>query len=296
MNNELLLHWYEHPKKLGNFGDELNHYLINKITNKTISNFPKKYIEKSNFYVFKKLLGRLRYNDLKLKEIKNSVEYKIIFNPLYIVIGSIISWYDRPNVIVWGAGIMSKTENVKKANFLAVRGYYTAERLKELGFKAPSVFGDPALLLPLFYKPKEIKKIDNLIIPHVTQFEEALKIFNNRKDVEVLDLCDSIETIIDKINCANNIYSSSLHGIIVAHAYNKKALWTNFSHLKINGDNIKFKDYFSSLRIEEYDYFEVKKNEDFDYLVQKSFIDLYNPQSKIIEQVQKDLLKVCPFL
>lgn len=51
---------------------------------------------------------------------------------------------------------MGETSICKKKNVLdirSVRGPVTRNILMDLGYDVPSVYGDPAILLPLFYNP-----------------------------------------------------------------------------------------------------------------------------------------------
>ena len=71
----------------------------------------------------------------------------------------------RKNDIVWGTG-WNRKQVIKSpagVKFLAVRGPITKYLVKGTN---TDVFGDPAILLPLIYKP-EIKKTHKVgIIPH----------------------------------------------------------------------------------------------------------------------------------
>mgnify|MGYP000288702261 CR=1 FL=1 len=51
-----------------------------------------------------------------------------------------------------------------------------------------------------------------------------------------------------EITKCRSIISSSLHGIIAAHAYNIPAAWVNFGIMK--GDGIKFEDHYLSLGLD----------------------------------------------
>lgn len=58
-------------------------------------------------------------------------------------------------VTVWGSGIISCGDQfARPREVLAVRGPRTRARLAELGYPLADVFGDPGLLMPLFYTPR----------------------------------------------------------------------------------------------------------------------------------------------
>lgn len=63
-----------------------------------------------------------------------------------------------------------------------------------------------------------------------------------------------IEFVVDEIISCEYILSTSLHGVIVAQAYDIPTLW--IKHNDINTDGIKFYDYFDSVGIKPYDGFE----------------------------------------
>ncbi len=64
-------------------------------------------------------------------------------------------------------------------------------------------------------------------------------------------MTNDIESKTDQILKCERIISSSFHGIIIAHAYRIRAIWQRFSDVPF-GDNIKFQDYFESVKIKPY--------------------------------------------
>lgn len=220
------LFWWNEIKLMGkskeNYGDLLGKYLVEKISgNPVVWAHPKK------------------------RSLKN------LFSPIYVTIGSILAQVST-NCVVWGSGVISKDTQVKRATFLAVRGPKTREVLQKLGYTVPEVYGDPALLLPKYYTPKIEKKYPIGIIPHYKDFELATQLYASHKNVLVIDLMSNdIEATTDSILQCERIVSSSLHGVIVSHAYQIPAVWVPFSDA-LFGDGIKYQDYFESVGLKSY--------------------------------------------
>ena len=164
----------------------------------------------------------------------------------YFVSGSIVE-YSRENCVIWGAGIMARSDHVSsKAMFLAVRGPLTRDVALASGAECPEVYGDPALLLPRFYQPQNARRQGIGIIPH---FSDKPRLMGHRfcsEDVRLIDIQSPVESFIEQVCSCEFVISSSLHGIIVSHAYGIPAAWIKFRDLP-SGDDSKFLDYFMSI-------------------------------------------------
>jgi len=292
--DKVYLFWYKKKEGNGNFGDELGPYLIKKLTGKDVKHvlLPRSGIKRILAY-FKGLpLSRYSIKSLPLVFDKHALSGDYV-----ISVGSIIGWGNGKRT-VWGSGILFKDEKIDNANFLAVRGSYTQNRLDELGYNVPNVIGDPALLLPLVYESDVRKKYELGLIPHHTQYEHFKNYRENKRGLIVINLLDDIERIIDQINSCKYVISSSLHGLIVAHAYNIPALWYYYPHIEWRGEDVKFLDYFSSVGIEEYSPFRLKEKEEFSIYDEIDNI-LANRKKTFIKKdlltIQKKLLDVAPF-
>ena len=251
-------HKYREENK-ENFGDIITPYLVEKLTGKVPILF--------------------NPNFILAKYIKHS-----------IMVGSILE-ISNPNTLVWGTGIVDEEGIIRGGKFKAVRGSKTFDRLKSLGYKVPNVVGDPALLLPLIYKNTIYKKYKYGIVCHYVDFEDVKLIHNNNRDILLINLLtENIEQVIDAILQCEKIISTSLHGLIVANAYNIEAKWWKFSD-KLSGSNIKFYDYFESLGVKNIEFFE-SKTIDTELLSTTGF---YLPQKDRISEVQKGLLNSFPY-
>ena len=210
-NSSVKLFWWN---KKNNFGDSINYDLISFISHKKIEWVP------------------YNYNQ----------EY-------YMATGSIIHLATNKSTI-WGSGLISSSacplQTPKK--ILAVRGPLTRKKLLDLNIECPHVYGDPALLLPKYYMPKIEKKYDLGIIPHY--IDKKNNFFNQKfnDSIKIIDI-EQKETLnfIDQVLQCKRIISSTLHGIIIADAYNIPVSRVIFSN-KISGGNFKFDDYYLSIK------------------------------------------------
>ncbi len=300
-NEPIKLFWYKHDIKPGNFGDELNPYIVEKISTNGVEYVNLLHLNTNKWLQFKVLLKAISNQEISLQQAIKYFYYNNIQTPkVLLAIGSVLQYNKYSNSIIWGTGIIDKKFSFANSDFRAVRGRYTQARLRELGYKSPNAIGDPALLLPLIYTPKQSKKYRIGIIPHYIHYEAYRKRFAAESDVLVINVLQEVETVLDEITNCEYTLSTSLHGIIVSHAYGVPSLWIDFklTHKKLFGDNIKFFDYFSSLEIREYETLLLEPeslfNTNIDYILEQ-YKDVLLPDPKVLKVVQQNLLNSAPF-
>ncbi|MHA7943017.1 polysaccharide pyruvyl transferase family protein [Formosa sp. 3Alg 14/1] len=235
-----------------NFGDILNPY----IAKKKFSTELKYNHYYSLLYYYRVLFSNLR----RTKKVKLPSRQVIAYpwQPVLFGIGSILD-YANGQTIVWGSGFRefdSKFLTGEPVKILAVRGELTKKRLSEIGYNSKSdiAIGDPALLMPLIYSSPAKKTSQNKIgiVPHYSEYDYFVETYGD--SYEIINMInENVEEVIDLINSCEYILSTSLHGIIIAHAYNVPALWIKNSN--IGTGKFKFHDYFSSVGIPFYDGF-----------------------------------------
>lgn len=269
-----------------NFGDILSPYIINHLTGLEI-------IHKRGFISNKNSIKELIKNIIKFK-FKELSSILFIHEKNILGIGSILNLGNKKSQI-WGSGFMYENQNFHGGTIYALRGPYSNEKLKKMGYKGCNIFGDPALLLPLILNPAEEKKYEIGIIPHWSEVDFFKEQYGTK--YHIIDFrTRNIEETVNEITSCKLILSTSLHGIIVSHAYQIPALWIKKGH--IHTDGIKFKDYFGSVGINIYDGF---TNIDQILSNQTNINNLFlNNKTKALPHlniriIQKNLLKSTPF-
>ncbi len=290
--NKINLYWFKHKGGHGNFGDELSAFIISKLTNRQINRI---LIPASGLDYIRQAYTMLRYRNTTLRQVPSI--FTQYFNHTFVAgIGSILAHLNHPHCKVWGSGIINRQDMIHPAEFYAVRGRYTQQRLRELNLQVPEAIGDPALLLPLVYPAKQSTTYSLGIIPHAVHYADLSRQLQS-SDVLVIDLTDPIEKVIKQINSCEQIISTSLHGIIVSQAYGIPSLWYTYGATKLYGDDVKFYDYFSSVGIDEYQPFELDVTS-FD--TQAAIANVANHSSltrinKDLSQIQAALIHAAPF-
>jgi len=268
-SNRIRLFWWNEKiiqgKTKENYGDVLGKYLVEKISRKeVVFAWPKK------FSIFD------------------------FFAPIYVTVGSILANVNH-KCIVWGSGIIDKKTKIKNAVFLAVRGPQTRGHLINLGYTVPEVYGDPALLLPRYFNPKVEKKYKFGFVPHYNDYTLVHHWFEGNDKVLLIDMMtNDIESKTREFLQCEKIISSSLHGIIIAHAYGIPAVWQKFSD-KVFGDDIKYQDYFESVQLSFYKP-EIRVSAFTTSDMENLFTDLPSlPQKENLQKLCDGLMEVCPF-
>tara|TARA_B100002049_G_scaffold168616_1_gene126959 strand:- start:17148 stop:17969 length:822 start_codon:yes stop_codon:yes gene_type:complete len=270
MSKNIRLYWWSEihiqKKKKENYGDLLGKYLTEKISGRKVT-----WLRANRFYL------------------------KNLWRPVYVTIGSVLE-HIGSHCIVWGSGVSNRDAQIAKATFTAVRGPLSRKRILELGYDCPEVYGDPALLLPLYFEDVQSKKYELGIIPHINDYRKVKNMMKEDLSICIIDfLTIDIESTTHQILSCKRIISSSLHGIIVAHAYNIPAVQVKFSNA-IFGDGVKYRDYFLSVGLEAYHPEELVNQIDVEYWI-KYVENCRNslPVEATIKKLQDGLMKACPF-
>ena len=207
---------------------------------------------------------------------------------LYAV-GSVLMGYQ--DATVWGAGFGYDFSDNRffplysaihkfwhKTDIRAVRGPETRRILLKMGINCPEVYGDPAVLLPLFYKPKLLEKKKYVIIPHYSRYNEYSK-YNNVMST----FTKNWREFINNLCSADLVISSSLHGIILSEAYGIPCVMLDTTP---STDITKYKDWYYSTG--RYDFTIAKSVEE----AIETKVSL--PSAEVISKMQNNLLETFP--
>ncbi len=269
-----------------NFGDEVSYFIVKKILDRIIlqarTNNRLRFILENHFHLSSLLIQK----DFRKQ------------NRLFAV-GSILGPKVNNNDVIWGSGFISGEETlaseVKQLNVLAVRGKKTLNKLMELKipFQENVAFGDPGLLISRFITANRMKNEKIVIVPHYAHkgiFDKLL--IKTNSSIEVVNARDDYKKIAKVISGASLVLSSSLHGIIFAHAYSVPAIRIKLSGKPLKGGEFKFEDYMSvfdedvslpTLLIEETD-------PEIDINKILSVMHPTAPSEKVISQIQDALI------
>ena len=210
-------------------------------------------IEYSNFPVDAPLNIGDTLTPVVFEYIKNKyslVEKKLKQTTHLNMIGSIIA-FKKYDAVIWGSGILNEDFERKikfnakhvKYDIRAVRGPLTRDILIRCGYECPNVFGDPAILMPLIYKPKnKIKKYKISIIKH---YRDDTEIPNGLHEISVVTA--DYKYFIDELCASELVVSSSLHGLIIAESFGIPTIWYNPQ----GRGTFKYKDWYLSIGIKD---------------------------------------------
>lgn len=149
---------------------------------------------------------------------------------------------------IWGSGFAmaldgkATGERIRSTRIVAVRGLLTKQILADGGYAAENaVLGDPGLLYPMLLDAVPEKRYELGIVPHYA--DQVLKRKTEGHVIDVLNE-DPLKTL-EEIAACRRVVSSSLHGLVVAHALGIPAAYARAEGI----DDFKFRDYFSAFEM-----------------------------------------------
>lgn len=193
-----------------------------------------------------------------------------------VAIGSVLHFAQSGDV-VWGTGIHEKGlrqvnwKNLKEADIYALRGPRSkAQALRRaVNVTDMTVFGDPGLLSPLVWPDIFATALaenngkptyDRCFVPHHSDEPAFVESGPRHNIVEELHLhiittADTPNATASALIKCKHVISTSLHGLIVAHAFGVPATWLHDDLGKSAKEGfLKYNDYLASVGLEPYHY------------------------------------------
>jgi pyruvyltransferase len=152
--------------------------------------------------------------------------------------GSILTAVARGDT-VWGSGLIRPERCVPPARvrFLAVRGPLTRDCIAA---DVPEIYGDPAMLVPMFYSPPVEKTHEIGVVPHYTdagaigEVDSALRVIDVRDPWQVVGRCNP------------SVSGGSV--LLAAWPDHRRGLWytgeLDHDTNRLVGGGFKFRDYY----------------------------------------------------
>lgn len=176
-----------------------------------------------------------------------------------LAVGSIIQMAGYGDVI-WGSGVNGKTwipSSISKLNLnvTSVRGPISRMALVQNGVDCPEVYGDPGLLYPILFSNEIIRERNFLLsyfqlmnmeipkkifIPNLNDLKFYCPEIEKLRDIYLVRPSSSAARVAAYISLADEVYSSSLHGIVFSDVLGKpvQMVPSRFEAL------LKYDDYF----------------------------------------------------
>lgn len=170
---------------------------------------------------------------------------------------------------IWGTGFSNNTEECRVEDLVrnnldicALRGNLSKKRLEAIfGKKISCVVGDPGLLVKELISKESIEKKYKVgIIPHYREI--GLKVFEELKEhfqfSKIINLRGEPMKVLGEITACETIISTSLHGAIVADAFEIPNMLVKVSNIPA-GDGFKYRDYYSGYGL-DFEVLDLKKS------------------------------------
>jgi pyruvyltransferase len=170
-----------------------------------------------------------------------------------LLIGSLLHWSDE-NSIVCGTGLISSKMLPTRTprEIVSVRGPLTRHFLQARGMQVPDRFGDAGVLAGEFFTSGLRPRYRCGVILHHSEKWLWPKVYFRRhfrrQEILFIDVQAEPMSVFEAIAQCELIFSSSLHGVIFAHALGCRAAWIEPSD-RVVGKGFKFYDYYMSLGI-----------------------------------------------
>lgn len=171
--------------------------------------------------------------------------------------GSCLQWVaktviENPHEMhIWGTGYIFDQEPAVDSSLVfhhAVRG----RKSLDYGSLSGISLGDPGILASLLMDKPTAKRYAVGIVPHLWNMrdKELEKVKDLYPNVKIINVTEPPLNVVTQIASCDFIFSSSLHGLIVADSFGIPNQWVTFDKVPFGG-NWKFDDYYSNYELKD---------------------------------------------
>jgi len=292
-----LVHYYWYYKRSNgrrNFGDDFNRDLFRFLGDRLgvyffdVSQKSKLFFLKNNLRLFVKRPALLFPTFKKRYESKT-----------WVGIGSVLSSSGQKHGIIFGSGLIKPSIGLLSLphqfeDIILLRGHKTKI---ELGLDQTKsiAFGDPGLLASrIFPNESECIIYETLVIlhySHICKRKEISSFFQGMK-YKIITAENTPEYVAGMIMKSKYVVSSSLHGIIFAHSYGKKAVRLKFEDYPLKGGDFKWLDYLSIYNLPSHNFFGSYTLDQMGKSIKSDWLDSHwTPSLEEVGEIQNYLLK-----
>jgi pyruvyltransferase len=219
---DLSVYWFRRRSGLLNFGDEMSPHICAHVLGRRIHRGNR---DLADIYAVGSILGHFAY---RTNSFRSSVGRAVL---------------GRKRLIIWGSGaIDNRRLFLRGSTILALRGRGSA---LAAGIMRDLPFGDPGLLVSEMVGSGEPNgRI--AFVPHYADkdLELVSRIASDERFL-LVDVEAPWQQVVGKISSCDSVMSSSLHGLVIADAFQKPRAWIELSK-NLKGDGFKFRDYESA--------------------------------------------------
>lgn len=243
MSRKLRLYWYRGNSSTPNFGDDLSQHIVRHVTGCAVSYAP---LSRCDIVAIGSVLQRLsRWKERVAQQFFGRFRGR------------------RP--VIWGSGVIHPIDiHNQQFEVAALRGPNTAACL---GQQQPVCFGDPAILIrDLFPDPVQGSEVG--IVPHyVDKNHAAVREIAKDRGYRIIDVEQDALSVSEEMRQCGMILSSSLHGLIVADAFQIPCVRLSMG-CGLKGGDYKFEDYCRGIQRESFAVQRVEQPEDIEQAVE----------------------------
>lgn len=267
--------------KVPNMGDLLNEYIFERV-------FSTPFVHSERIWRYE-VTGIGSFLDMLFTgpEVEKNKFKSLITHALF---------YDRckQTCYTWGTGFISdfterRTGLIRNnVEFLALRGKLSQKCVeKVIGKTISPLLGDGGILTPMLFEENIDKKYKVGLIPHFREKNSNLVevIKQAVPGIHVIDLQEEPMNVIRDIASCEILYSSSLHGLVLADAFRIPNIRIHLSDAPLGG-TFKFDDYYSAYGIEA-PAVEIEGVESVPSI--NDIIDKYKITDSMVKKMQDDL-------